>query len=254
MINQLEVQIQTPGGRKFKDPKQLKSLSLLLDFIISNTQPDFRFNFKLTPDQITLLTQYPIELSAIKKGRNLDGNSYLNDSGVYCFQHHSGKFGIGSSLSCLARLRDHISSFKGHRAATFLHTWINENGGTVSAIWAPIITYQNLYTLWYEKYPTANLNIGGINLLRAFAMYPARVLEQAIINYYKPYLNDTNTVAFFNFALSPSDFLKSRIDDVYLVWDSVTGSLLFTSHSIKDVASKLGVARSTVTNYLNWVL
>ena len=58
LINQLEVQIQTG---KFKDPKQLKSLSLLLDFIISNTQPDFRFNFKLTPDQITLLTQYPIE-------------------------------------------------------------------------------------------------------------------------------------------------------------------------------------------------
>lgn len=250
MINKLDLAIKTG---QIKDPEQLKSLSFLLDFIVSNTYPDFKFNFKLTPDQITLPNKYPIDLSAINKGTHLYANSYLNDSGVYCFQHQSGKFGIGSSLSCLARLRDHISSLKGHRAATFLHSWINDNGGIGSAVWTPIITYQNLYTLWHEKYPTANLNIGGISLLRAFALYPARVLEQALIDFYKPYLNDTNTVGFFNFALSPSDFFKSRIDDVYRVWDAATGSLLLTSNSIKDVAFKLGVARSTVKNYLNWV-
>lgn len=250
MINKLEVAIQSG---QIRDSEQLKSLSLLLDFIVSSTDPKFKFNVKLTSNQFKLLTQYPIELSAIRRSNNLDGSSDLNDSGVYCFQHESGKFGIGSSISCLARLRDHISSFKGHRAATFLHTWINNNGGIGSAVWSPIITYPNLYTLWYEKYPAVYLNIGGINLLRAFALYPARILEQALIDFYKPYLNETSTVGFFNFALSPADLLKTRINDVYLVWDATTGSLLFTSSSIKDVATKLGVARSTVKNYLNWV-
>lgn len=65
-------------------------------------------------------------------------------------------------------------------------------------------------------------------------------------------MNDAKIVAFFNFTLSPADFFKKIINYVYLVWDAVTGALIFTASSIKGLALNLGVARSTVTNSLNW--
>ena len=108
-----------------------------------------------------------------------------------------------------------------------------------------------------ERYPSParvgpRAGGGGLNLLRAFSLYNARILEQALIDLYNPYLNDSNIVAFFNFTLSPTDLLKTKINDVYLVWDALTGALIFTANSIKELALKLGVARSTVKNYLNW--
>ena len=133
-----------------------------------------------------------------------------------------------------------------------MYNWINQNGGVTSTVWAPLISYKNLYLEWFSKYPTITLNVGALNLLRAFSVYHARILEQALIDLYSPYLNDTNVVAFFNFTLSPADLVIKRINDLYLVWDAVTGALIFTASAIKDLASKLGVARSTVKIYLNW--
>jgi hypothetical protein len=42
-------------------------------------------------------------------------------SGVYCFIHKSGKFGIGSAISFRARVNGHMNSFYGHRLRFHLH-------------------------------------------------------------------------------------------------------------------------------------
>ena len=65
-------------------------------------------------------------------------------SGIYCFVHkETGKFGIGSAISCRVRLIDHMNSFNGNRLNSYLHEWVLANGGLSSIKWAPIITFDS---------------------------------------------------------------------------------------------------------------
>nr|UEV87049.1 hypothetical protein [Grifola frondosa] len=245
MINELHsLIIKNQKNDKFYGEK------LLLDFIASRINPNFNFYFELDPKSIKLNHEHDISLSRKASIKNIE-DGYA--SGVYCFKHiQTGKFGIGSSISCVPRLRDHISSFNGHRSTTFLHEWINANGGIASACWSPIITYPNVYQEWHKQYPLVKLSKGGHNLLRAFSLYSARILEQAVLDFYKPFLNDFNIVSFFNFSLIPNDFLKDQPDNIYQVWDIELNNLILTSNSLKDLAHRIGIARSTVKSYLNW--
>lgn len=97
-----------------------------------------------------------------------------------------------------------------------------------------------------------NMSIGEYNLIRAISMYPARILEQVLMDYYKPDLNNFKPVSFFNFPLKTNDFFKNNVKDKLQVWEYYSNILIFSSDSIKDLAIKTGVARSTIRNYLNW--
>lgn len=258
MINELYLFTLDKNNPNVKDHK------LLFEFITARWNPDFKFYFELGETNIVLkdVSAQKISLSSWKKldisnqNTNIKSEEFTDayTSGVYCFTHlPTGKIGIGSSISCAARLRDHISSFNGHRTRTFLHDWVNKNGGIKSLSWTPIITYPNIYQEWYKRYPSSILSIGGINLLRAFALYPSRVFEQGLIDHYNPFLNNTSIIGFYNFNLEPKDFLRTNLT-TYQVWDITLTKLILTSHSIKDLSRKLGIERSTIKTYLNWYL
>lgn len=154
MINSLEENNNKSSNSTLKDTNKL-----LLDFLISNTGIVYKFNFELTYPQIKLLQEFEVNLSFIKEISTSKNIIELNESGVYCFKHlPTGYIGIGSSINCLFRLRDHISSFNGHRSETFLHKWVNSNGGISTVHWSPILTYPNLYLEWLLKYPEIKLN------------------------------------------------------------------------------------------------
>jgi|SRR5882757_3022133 len=57
--------------------------------------------------------------------------SQLSESGIYIFNHSSGKFAIGSAMNFQRRLRDHMSSINGHRimARCFAAAFIVLPGG-----------------------------------------------------------------------------------------------------------------------------
>ena len=57
MINALEKVI---NSGKIENKKQLKILKLLLDFIIANTRPDFKFNLASSATQLTMLKEFTI--------------------------------------------------------------------------------------------------------------------------------------------------------------------------------------------------
>ena len=128
---------------------------LLIDFLISRTDIDFNYHMELNPNEIKFTTEYnmPIRKQIVQDG---------SESGVYCLKHlQSGQMNIGSSISSLARLRDHIHSFYDHRPGTLLHNWVNCNGGLSSLRWSPIITYKNFYQEWLKLYPFEQLSLGG---------------------------------------------------------------------------------------------
>jgi hypothetical protein len=115
-----------------------KGDNLLYEYLTSTYNQVFRYNMELTLKTINPIVVYDLPLDY---QRVVDGDC----SGIYCFKHKkTGKFGIGSALSCRNRLNDHMNSLYGHRPRTTLHNWIINNGGIVSVNWSPIITYNNI--------------------------------------------------------------------------------------------------------------
>lgn len=103
--------------------------------------------------------------------------------------------------------------------------------------WSPIITFESIYQEWYKSQPTVKLSKGGKNLIRAFSQFPIRLLEQALIDKYRPSLNRTGSVLFFNYNLEVEDFNRNLLsgDSIglafeggrinYQAWDE-TGKIL----------------------------
>jgi hypothetical protein len=114
--------------------------------------------------QLSLKTIKPNHMYNIplKYQKVIDGDC----SGIYCFVHISGKFGIGSAISLRNRLNDHLNSLYGHRLKSYLHEWVIANGGISSVKWAPIITYDNIVQEWYSINYAFPLSQGGTKILQ----------------------------------------------------------------------------------------
>ena len=178
-------------------------------------------------------------------------------SGVYIFKHISGKLAVGSALSCRDRLQDHLNSFYGHRPKTFLHEWVINNGGIESVKWAPMLTYDNITQKWYNNNYDSPLSLGGTRILLAFGIYMARLLEQCIYSYNKPYLSkysEDRYIIYFNFTFNSEDLsIDQNYVNVYQAWrDKKKTKLLAESNSLNSLANMLGFTVGTVRNNMNW--
>jgi hypothetical protein len=106
-----------------KNNSVFKGDNFLLDYLSSQTNIEIRYNMDNSLKTILPIDEYKLPIA---HQRVLDGDC----SGIYCFKHKpSGKYGIGSALSCRNRLNDHINSLNGHRIRAKLHDWIINNGG-----------------------------------------------------------------------------------------------------------------------------
>lgn len=104
-------------------------------------------------------------------------------SGIYCFVHISGKFGISSAISFRKRLNDHMNSLNGHRLKSYLHEWVIANGGISCIKWAPIITYDNIVQEWYSINYAFSLSQGGTKILQGFGQYTNNIYDNLRIKY-----------------------------------------------------------------------
>lgn len=95
--------------------------AVLLKFLVSRAKLVLNYNVELNSSEISgikMLNEYFIP-SRENWGQNIKDKDL---SGVYCFKHlNSSNMLIGSALSFTARIRDHMSSFHGHRPSTFFH-------------------------------------------------------------------------------------------------------------------------------------
>ena len=166
----------------------------LLEYLTSAYKSDYYYNMELDLSSIHPIVSYTLPLTT-----NVEPIANIADSGVYAFVHsETSSVGIGSAVSCRSRLIDHMRSFEGNRDKTYLHTWINDHGGIDSVRWAPIITMSNIEMPLRTNLTIDTLSVGGSKILRAFAQYPIRVLEQCIMTHYSPSLNpiDSNVIFF----------------------------------------------------------
>jgi hypothetical protein len=78
-----------------------------------NLEPHFKYSLPLDLTKM----EFPLSISQ------------FSESGIYIFNHSSGKFAIGSAMNFQRRLRDHLSSINGHRIMQKLHSFTKKNGG-----------------------------------------------------------------------------------------------------------------------------
>lgn len=183
----------------------------------------------------------------------------MHDSGVYGFFFTSmddSKLGLGSALSCEARLNDHINSFKGRRIQQFMHKYVMTNGGLANVMWSPLITSPNLVHNWHTQLNSFNISLGASNTLTGFAQFPIRVLEQGMMDKYHPGLNpNAGNVTFFNFAHSSTDFnVAISKGKNYQAFDATMTNVLVEGDSYNSISKKVGLSNISVRNNMDWHL
>lgn len=152
----------------FDKKSKFRGDNLLFDFFNTQLKPIIRYNMKSSLTTIIPIKSYNIPI-LYQKLDNADC------SGIYIFFHKTGNIGLGSALSCRDRLQDHINSFYGNRAKTFIHRWILNNGGIKSVKWAPNITYVNVVQEWYNYNFDSTLSFAGTNILQGFGQSSVRL-------------------------------------------------------------------------------
>lgn len=121
-------------------------------------------------------------------------------------------------------------------------------------------TFDNIVQEWYRINSTNPLSVGGANILKGFAQYPARVLEQCVYTNYAPFLrhvsNDQHKDIIFclNFSFKPSDLsLDIQSIKTYQAWlDKGMTKLIAEANSHNSLARLLGVSIGSVRNNMGW--
>jgi len=209
-----------------------------------------KLNFDLRADGLLPQSSYslPFERQLIPE---------KSSSGVYAFtlsgaeqpQHY-----IGSALSFSSRVKDHMSSFNGRRISSLLHETVNATPGGLSNLsWSPLISCNNIVLDWDSAHSLHELSIGARKTLVGFAQFPIRVLEQAMMDQYKPTLNGlSHSVLYFNFSWSQEEF--DMAPDSLKIYQALDSNMVVrsTANSYVQLGKQIGLSNVTVRNKMNW--
>lgn len=229
---------------------------LFLYLLNSSSSIDYKVHFDISVSGKITTVRPPFIISkGMKQIKDITGEMALDDSGVYAFFYNKDgdvKLGLGSALCCKTRLKDHISSFKNHRVQQFMHKFIQNVNGIDYLSWSPLITCANIVqTPIYNE----NISLGASKMLRAFGQFHLRVIEQAMVNKYKPTLtSDSQEVIFFNFNLNEAkDFSISAVSFTkrYVAFDITITEVLAQANSYNSLAKMVGLSNVTVRNTIN---
>lgn len=232
---------------------KFKSDAKLFPYLSDNVTCTYKVHFDITSPMIKAYDNFTLPLKT-QQVPNVD------DSGVYGFFFNSGnevtKVGLGSSISCRARLIDHMASFNDHRTQQYMHSFVMANGGLNNLTWSPLITSPNLVHNWNISNISSDMSLGASKVLRGFAQFPLRVLEQGMMDKYSPALNpSTGDVIYFNFSYLGEDFgLPLSSSKQYLAFDSTMTKVLAQSDSYNSLGKLIGLSNVSVRNNMNWHL
>lgn len=203
---------------------------------------------KLIPNQIFLW-------------KNLDPKSLpFFEGGVYLFrQTKSGHDYIGAAASHCERAMQHQSQFTGHYP-TSLHKLEGTRIDTLE--FGVVYKTPNFLKQFKLFYPEYKLTLGEYEILMAITVYPQRVLEQHLIDYYKPYINGRNylgkqvstTVIYPYVSWDPTRLNMKSINYrgaiPNLICD-LQGNILYKSSSLYETSYFLEKSPRNIKFYIN---
>lgn len=69
-----------------------------------------------------------------------------------------------------------------------MHKFVMAGEGLNSLKWSPLVTTSNLVHNWNVKNISSDISLGASKILRGFAQFPLRILEQGMMDKYNPSL------------------------------------------------------------------
>lgn len=223
--------------------------NVLYSFILEKIKINYKFNAKVQDNEllpyenINWLDIDPYNLSKI-------------EGGTYLFhQKLTGLYYIGSASCFMDRVFQHLDQFRGIMPKS-LHKLEKSRQSTLT--FSIIHITPNLFKLFRKSYPNYILTQGEYDILSALTLYPNRILEQDLINKFKPTINGRgiyDTTVYHKYtSWDPSNLNKKMINlqgsipvNIY----DEKGSLEYVANSYNDARKFLGMSYSSVPLYLN---
>jgi hypothetical protein len=126
-------------------------------------------------------------------------------------------------------------------------------GGFNNYSFNPGIQTPNYLNKFEKEYPDINLDAKSIFILNCFSEFHVKLIEQSMISFFKPSINDVNTPVSFSFSginietYQPSIWDSSHPITVY----NESGEIYNRYSSINKASVALGVPKFTITYHRN---
>jgi hypothetical protein len=177
----------------------------------------------------------------------------IDSSYIYFFiNKNSLRFYIGSTISPVGRLHNYIHSWTYAR-----HGLLNEmrtiGGGFDNYYFYPGFKTPNYLNLFTELNPNIKIDAKSMFILNCFSEFHVRLLEQSIISYLKPEINDLDVAVSYTFpAINIEDFNPKIWEKSHeiSVFDK-EGNLFNSYDSINKAKSALGLTEFAIRWYRN---
>jgi hypothetical protein len=221
---------------------------VLFSYLCDSVTSSYNLHFDINLASIVPNKAYTLPLGTQKVPQ-------AHGSGVYGF-FFNDELGLGSAVSCRARLVDHMASFYNHRDQNYMHKFVMSHGGIENLTWSPLITSTNLVHDWNVSHSTTQLSLGGHKTLLGFTQFPLRVLEQGMMDKYTPSLNPyAGQIGYFNFGLSLDDFnMPLGASRNYQAFDETMTNVLAEADSFNKMSKLVGLSNVSVRNNMDWHL
>lgn len=170
--------------------------------------------------------------------------SDINNSYIYAFiNKDTQKFYIGSTINPISRLHNYIHSWSYSRQRLLLEMR-KTGGGFKNYNFFPGFSVPNYLNLFTKLNPTIKLNPKDKFILNCLSEYHVRLLEQSIISFIKPDINDINVAvsySFINIDIINYQPTKSRLKSHIIYAYDKKGNLFNEYASINQAKFALGL-------------
>lgn len=167
----------------------------------------------------------------------------IDSSYIYFFINKiSRRFYIGSTINPVSRLHNYIHSWTYARQG-LLNEMRTIGGGFCNYYFYPGFKIPNYLNLFTELNPHVKIDAKSMFILNCFSEFHVRLLEQSIISYLKPEINDLNVAVSYNFtAINIEDFNPKIWENSHKISVFDREGNLFNSYdSINKAKSALGL-------------
>lgn len=230
----------------------------------------FDYNNMINTKKVLSYSQWT-EFSKIKTAGD------LNKSWVYCFFELNNlengitksnisefRMNIGSTISPINRMTTYIKSClktlslnDNSLTSTQLRILYRENNISKEMLFEGYkkffffvgIEGINFVNLWHNKYPNLSLDTKSYFILKSFTEFYIRTLEQAMISYYKPEINDDRIVSYDFSNVNINEF--KGISNNFVESYDEQGNLYKTFNSYQEACTQLGITRNKLEYNLN---
>ena len=167
---------------------------------------------------------------------------------IYAFiNKETNRMYVGSSINMTSRLHTYIHSWETSRQR-FLEEMRTTGGGFDNSLFVPNYEVPNYQLLFESLYPDVPQDPKMRYVLARFTEYHCRILEQAVIYYAKPEINDLSTTVSFTFPnVNIDTYTPNALDRAHPISVFTSDGQLYNKYESINIAKRaLGISEQSL--------